>query len=572
MNNMFRHILISVFVFFLTCLCGFSQDRPQDLLLREIISRYGQAEVEITSPGRSAMDIITRNVSVSSVKGDNVCIMLSPLTVEWFIRQGFVFKIIEMSEGKGVLMASSLEQAMEWESYPSYTQYDSIMRRFLSDYPSLCRLDTIGTSINGRLILALKISDNPSVDENEPEVFYSSSIHGDEIGSYVLMLRLSDYLLKNYGIDSRITDMINNLEIWINPLANPDGTYTTGNIITYPTRANSAGIDLNRNFPDPLVPGIVPQKENVAMIQFLRKHHFVISANFHAGAEVLNYPWDRWYSKFHADTEWFNHICRSYADTVHTYSGPAYMNFLDNGVTRGADWYVIYGGRQDFITWELQGREVTIELDDIKQTPAAQLGLLWQYNYRSLVGYLENAMYGIHGLVTDSESSAPVPARIFISGYDKDSSQVYSEALSGTFTRYLMPGTWSLSLSAKGYRDTVISNVIVNDRQRTDLFIEMEPVISNIDTTEPLNPLLYPLPASGLLYCRLPEKICGRVRITLINQAGLKVRELVIEASFGIPFELDISDLAAGAYTIIFRNQDTGITGRERIITTGRLP
>ena len=40
------------------------------------------------------------------------------------------------------------------------------------------------------------------------------------------------------------------------------------------------------------------------------------------------------------------------------------MNDLDNGVTRGDVWYQIYGGRQDFVTYELQGREVTIELDD----------------------------------------------------------------------------------------------------------------------------------------------------------------------------------------------------------------
>ena len=53
--------------------------------------------------------------------------------------------------------------------------------------------------------------------------------------------------------------------------------------------------------------------------------------------------------------------------------------------------------RQDFVTSELQGREVTIELDDQFITPAAQLTLLWQNNWHSLLGYLENALYGIHG-------------------------------------------------------------------------------------------------------------------------------------------------------------------------------
>ena len=96
-------------------------------------------------------------------------------------------------------------------------------------YPTLCHLDTIGTSINGKLVLALKISDNADLNEDEPEVFYTSTMHGDETGGFILMLRLADYLLKNYNLDTRVKNLVDNLEIWINPLANPDGTYRTGN-------------------------------------------------------------------------------------------------------------------------------------------------------------------------------------------------------------------------------------------------------------------------------------------------------------------------------------------------------
>ncbi len=283
---------------------------------------------------------------------------------------------------------------MEWESYPSYTQYDSIMQNFPTLYPSLCDIDTIGRSINGKLILVLKISDNVSADEDEPETFYTSSIHGDETAGFILMLRLADYLLKNYNSSSRIRNLVDNLEIWINPLANPDGTYRTGNTITSPVRFNATGYDLNRNFPDPETPNTLKQKETLSMVEFLRERRFTLSANFHSGAEVVNYPWDsRWW--LHADDEWFYDISRKYADTVHLYSPAGYMNFMDNGVTNGFDWYSIFGGRQDFVTWELQGREVTIELHDEYVTPETQLNSIWQYNYRSLLGYLENALYGI---------------------------------------------------------------------------------------------------------------------------------------------------------------------------------
>jgi hypothetical protein len=59
-----------------------------------------------------------------------------------------------------------MKKAMEWDSYPTYSQYDSIMRFFAEEYPSLCRLDTIGTTLEGRLVMVLKISDNCNEDED----------------------------------------------------------------------------------------------------------------------------------------------------------------------------------------------------------------------------------------------------------------------------------------------------------------------------------------------------------------------------------------------------------------------
>jgi hypothetical protein len=455
---------------------------------------------------------------------------------------------------------------MDWDNYPTYIQYDSIMQSFKTLYPSLCRLDTIGTSINGKLILALKISDNPAVDGDNPSVFYTSTMHGDETGGYILMLHLADYLLKNYSQSSRVKNLVDNLEIWINPLANPDGTYNNGNTINLPTRYNATGYDLNRNFPDPFTPNTVKQKETIDMIKFLRKHKFVLSANFHSGTEVVNYPWDRWFSKFHADDSWFNAISRSYADTAHVYAGPEYMNFLDNGVTRGADWYIVYGGRQDFVTWELHGREVTIELDDQYITPAPQLPLLWQNNWRSLLGYLENALYGIHGLVRDVNSHTPLSAEIFINGHDKDSSQVYSDTLSGNFVRFLSPGSWNLTFSAAGYRDTTI-NSIVYSGQKTDLIVDMSPITSGI---EPINStthlLIYPNPVTDVIKIILPDKNEGRMNLRIINQAGILMSDSNIQVVQGVPVIIDVKYLSAGAYTIVFTSSVTGTSFHGRIM------
>jgi len=563
---MTRRFLIFLFLFTSIVLKSFSQNTVTDNRLREILRQYGQAEVTIPYTDKQSIDHLTRNVSILAVKDKIIHISLSPVSAEWFLLQKYDYLISEKSESKGMITALNTIQAMEWDKYPTYSQYDSIMRSFLTRYPGLCHLDTIGTSIKGKLILALKISDKASSDEDEPEVFYSSTIHGDEIGGYVLMLRLADYLLKNYQTSSRVKNLVDNLQIWINPLANPDGTYKTGNIISSPTRYNANGVDLNRNFPDPVTPNTIQQKETLDMMKFLARHRFVISANFHSGSEVVNYPWDRWLFKFHADDTWFNSISRSYADTVHVYSGPAYMNDLDNGVTRGAVWYIIYGGRQDYVTYGLQGREVTIELDGQTVTPAAQLPVLWQNNWHSLLGYLENALYGIHGLVLNGTTSEPVPSKIFISGHDKDSSQVYSDTLSGRFTRFLSSGSWNLTFSAKGFYDTTISNIVLLASQKTDLIVNMVPIKTAIDTTIPSSPVLYPNPSSYELKAILPDPVCGNVNIRIYSESGKLISDYDTQSEQRVPLYIEINGLVNGTYSVIFTNKLSKASSRGRFV------
>jgi len=562
-----RQFLILLSVFCLSVFNSFSRENNPDDILRLNVNRDGQAEVTIPAASVKSFEELTSNVSILSVRDNMVHLSLSKLTVEWFISKKYDYKIVERISPKSLTSSCSLSQAMLWDSYPTYSQYDSIMQSFALNYPSLCRLDTIGTSVNGKLVLALKISANPAISENEPRVFYTSTMHGDETGGYILMLHLADYLLKNYNTSSRVRNLVDNLEIWINPLANPDGTYGTGNSITSPIRYNANGYDLNRNFPDPFTPNTVKQKETLDMISFLRKHKFSLSANFHSGNEVVNYPWDRWSSRIHADDTWFNSISRAYADTAHVYGGAAYMNFKDNGVTRGALWYVVWGGRQDFVTWELEGREVTIELDDQYITPPAQLSLLWQNNWHSLLGYLENALYGIHGIVSDVNTHKAVPARVYISGHDKDSSQVYSDSNTGSFVRFLSPGSWNLTFTSAGYQPLLINNVIVTAGQRTDLTVNMLPLVSGLKSTESDRLVkLYPNPAENKIDALLNDLLTGNINIRIINQSGQILSDYDTEITGGIPLLIDIKYLSAGVYTIVFTDKLTAKTYHGRFV------
>lgn len=538
----------------------YSQYIRDSELLRKIVSVSGQAEVAMPKPGRHDLDRLSRDFSISGVSDDEVRVKLSPRDIELFINRGAEFRILERPASKGITGIPAPEKVTEWQAYPTYTQYVSMMRSFASEYPAICLLDTIGISINGRAILVLKISDNCKNDEPEPEVFYTSSMHGDETAGFVLMMRLAAHLLGNYSSDERIRTLVDNLEIWINPLANPDGTYRDGDKIVSPVRNNANGYDLNRNFPDPGYTIEVRQKETLDMMRFLTERRFALSANFHSGEEVVNYPWDRW-PYDHADRDWFYSLSRAWADTVHLYSEKSYMDFLDNGVTNGYAWYTVYGGRQDYVTYQLSGREITVELDTIDFTPEERLGFLWEYNYRSMLNYIGNALYGIHGFVKDAVTGDPVPAKVFIKGHDVDNSHVFADSATGFFTRFLKPRSWDLTFKAGGYHDTTLTGVQVYDHETTYLEVRINPILNPADTIRRTSPYLYPNPASVYIKAVLPEHLQGGVNVKICNSSGKIISDFNYETMGGFPIRLDIRKLRKGSYIAVFTNIMSGQTG-----------
>ncbi|HRP94517.1 MAG TPA: M14 family zinc carboxypeptidase [Ignavibacteriaceae bacterium] len=364
-------------------------------------------------------------------------------------------------------MSSDIEGITAWDVYPTYDAYINMMYLFQLNYPNLCRIVDAGNTVQGRKILFAVISDNVTQRETEPQFMYTSSMHGDELTGYVLMLRLIDSLLATYGTDARITQLVNNAEIWINPLANPDGTFRSGNnTVSGATRYNYNNYDLNRNFPDPIL-GVNPnqQIETTRFRNIAETNNFALVANFHGGTEVVNYPWDTWTNtppdnRHHPDEAWYQYISHLYADTCQANSPSNYMNGYDDGITNGGDWYVISYGRQDYTKYYRWGREVTIEISDTKLIPAAQLPAHWYYNRKSFLNYMETVLKGVNGIVTDTLGN-PVKAKITVINHDADNSEVFSDSI-GYYLRMLSPGTYTFKFEAPNYYTQTISNVVVS--------------------------------------------------------------------------------------------------------------
>jgi hypothetical protein len=366
------------------------------------------------------------------------------------------------------------EMVATWKRYPTYSTYTAMMDTFKTRNPQLCEIDTIlAATPGGHKILCAHISNNLNDNGGKPSIFYTSTIHGDEVVGYYFMLRLIDYLLANYNTNPYVTELVNNVDIWICPLHNPDGTYHTSdnqiNASPVSTRSNYNGIDLNRSFP---WAGQNPAKENEdepevqAMMQFMSAHDFTLAANLHGGAEVFNYPWDIWTSwqHSHADADWWDYVGRQYADTCQHYHS-TYMTEEGNGVTEGGDWYVITGSMQDYHNWYLGTRHVTLEVCDSKVLSTSYLPTYWNYAYHSMLNFIGEANHGIHGTVTDSLTGEPLEALVFIANHDLDHSYVETSLPHGDYHRPIKGGQYAVTYSAEGYLPkTIVTNVADGQR------------------------------------------------------------------------------------------------------------
>lgn len=368
----------------------------------------------------------------------------------------------------------------EWDSYPTYSQYQSMMEAFPTSTVSgrTCTYMELGTLSSGRKIMGVRI--NNGSPEGKPKFLYSSTIHGDETTGWILMLRLIDELCTS--TDSRIVNLVNNLDIFIFPNTNPDGTYYGGNnTVTGARRYNANSIDMNRNYPDPHSSahpdGNAYQTETQWFMQLAEDYSFVMAANYHGGAEVVNYPWDNTSTR-HADDAWWQYVSREYAQSCQTVSS-SYMVTLDGssnptGITNGADWYMIGGGRQDYMNGYRQCREVTVECSTTKNPSASTLPNYWNYNHNAMLTYMEQCLNGVHGFVYDASTSQPLDGvTVTVLNHDDAYSKVSTHE-AGDFHRPIKGGSYTFKFSKDGYVDETV-NVIVADGQRQNLTVHLTP-------------------------------------------------------------------------------------------------
>ncbi len=381
----------------------------------------------------------------------------------------------------GFLITIPIPAAAQFDTYPTYAEYIVMMDQFQQDHPDLCKIEEFGTTVKGRKLLAAKITDNVATKEKEPQFFYMSTIHGNEPGGYVLMLRLIDHLLTNYGTDEQVTRLVDSIEIWINPLANPDGTYKKSDTIIAGSSVgqNANNVDLDRDFPTPVGTDTCTQPETKAFIDLFTREHFIMSADLHGGAELAIYPWG--YKQDHtADKEWWEYVARQYADTAQAYSPSTYFQ-TQGGVANQFLWYQVRGHFGDYVLYFHHCRNLTLELSNQKLLTPSKLNEHWDYNYRSLLNYMEQVLFGIRGTVTDWTTD-PLEVLVEVDSHDKDSSHVYSTESFGDYYRPIYQGNYDVTYTSEHYPPKTISNIHVENGTAT--VVDVVFTASGITTSE----------------------------------------------------------------------------------------
>ncbi|MBC8276604.1 MAG: succinylglutamate desuccinylase/aspartoacylase family protein [FCB group bacterium] len=403
-------------------------------------------------------DIISNKIIIDKIDGLTALIYLNESELADLKAKGYNVKYIPdpSKEYADWLWETTKDSDDPLDDYHTFEEFTTELEAIVAANPDICRMESAGLTVQGRELWVMEISDNVGVEEDEPEFIYVSTIHGDEVVGLELCLYLIHYLADNYPEDPQVRFLIEETDIHIMPWMNPDGTMAH-------SRFNANGQDLNRTFPDyvddpyDLVAGH-PQEVKVAM-EYDQDHNFILSANYHGGALLMNYPFDsnpNGQSVYTAtpDDAWFIDLSLAYS----THNLPMYNGSFSQGISNGAAWYTITGGMQDWCyVW--RGRaDVTIEVSNVKWPPPETLPGYWEDNRESMLAYMMKIHRGIRGIITDAVTGEPVEAIINV---NDNPNEVYTDPQVGDYYRLLPPGFYVVNVYSYGYEPVIISDVEV---------------------------------------------------------------------------------------------------------------
>ncbi len=274
----------------------------------------GAQHVTLRVPGVPAESLLARGFDVVSTEPGAALVVADPRERARLESFGWVASVILRPRG-----GPELDVAREGPTATRvFRAYDDPQRGVRAFIDSLAKanprvsVDTLGLSYDKRPMLAVKIGpkgDSPS----RPNVLFMAAYHAREWAATEMALRLIGYLANPVAGNARLDSLLQSRDIWIVPVANPDGyQYTFARDRLWrktrsPQAQGATGVDMNRNHrqnwalddngssPDPgseIFRGPSPASEiEVRNIEaFHAAHPPVVSVSYHSYAGLILYP------------------------------------------------------------------------------------------------------------------------------------------------------------------------------------------------------------------------------------------------------------------------------------------
>ncbi len=378
--------------------------------------------------------------------------------------------------GIDVLVVKTEEQLRLDRIDSQYLDYSEITAQLLSyetSYPTRAKRYELAATAEGRRVWAMKISDNVTSQEDEPEILVIGLHQAREIMSTEVCMDMISYLLTNYGSNPDVTQWVNTWQIWVIPMLNPDGSaycWATDQYWTKNRRDNGGGVygvDLGHNYPldwgacfgsasDPNSnsyrgPSAGSEPEIQGLMTLAQNHHFDIVISYNSFNEFVLGPYGC-YGELPPDHSLVDYTGSQIASVIQKDSG-------STGYSYGSWWNMLYsndGNETDYYYANFGTFAYAIEVNASSYYPAYSIRNQtvqrnrpgWQ---KALDAYETGPV--VYGQVRDACTGQPMAARYYVAEFPLTSKESprQSVANTGRYSSYLQSGRFNLVFEADGY-------------------------------------------------------------------------------------------------------------------------
>ncbi len=404
---------------------------------------------------------------------------------------GLPFLITERSRPFSEIQAErqqALGTDMPDVGYRTLAEIRQALADMESNFPQLAKVydfqSRYGTPLThlGENIPLLRISDNPTVDEDEPNIMLFTNNHSRELNTIEVSLYVADKLLNGHGSDATLTDLVNKNQIWIVPSMNPDGlnqVWNADNMWRKNRRDNlngSFGVDLNRNYPyfwslcgsstntSSNVyhgPGAASEQESQAMLAFIEAEGLERMLDVHSSGRDVRTP--------------FNSLVRpNLPSGVTNFYNPMHLAFSsamsyspNTSCCCGThmEWHQNVNGSMAFLI------EMGTAFQPVYSETLTELDRMWP----GILLFLTKPA-PMRGRVLSLRNLQPLDASITVSGQAfQDGQTIRSRGQNGRYSVWMGPGSYDVTFSAAGHHSLTVPASLV-DGSSFERDVALEPI------------------------------------------------------------------------------------------------